>query len=181
MEFDIFVNTDSIVARSSLTGSALPSVAPRLQTHLLLNVYFFSSIDGVNTAALLEGTPSFRVALKDVLNPDSAVLALLSAPTGTGADFYEFEWQQIDSVALRTLIGESENMAAMLEIEWTISGVVERVSIPVSIGNAWIRLSDSAPDFTPWEVTVTPAGYLRLVAEDGSVFHIGLNTGEPPT
>jgi hypothetical protein len=181
VEYAIYVDTDNLTARAALTGSAIPSISPRLQSHLLLNVYFFRAVSGVNTAALLTGSPTFRVALKDIVNPDGSVLALLSAATDTGATFYEFEWQQIDTAALRTLLGDSPSVPAMLEIEWTISSVVERVSIPVSINNAWIRSADTAPDFVPWQVSITSAGYLRILNASGTVFHIGLNTGEPPT
>lgn len=143
MEASIFVNTTLRAARAAITGSALPSVPVRLQTHLLLSVYFFAT--GADPA-LLSGSPSFRVALKDKLDPDGSVLALLSAPTATLADGYEFEWNSVDSAALRTLLGDDESAEAMLEIEWTISSVVERVVVPVTIANAWLRTADSAPD-----------------------------------
>lgn len=178
MEATLFVNTDTKVIRASLTGTALPSVPVRLQTHLLLTVYFFATGED---AALLAGSPTFRVALKDKNEPSGSVLALLSAPTDTLADGYEFEWSSVDSAALRTLLGDSFDPApAVLEIEWTISGVVERASMLVEIQNAWIRPDDSGPDFFPFEATITDAGYLRLMDSTGTVFHIGLNTGEPP-
>ncbi len=144
MEFDIYVNTTSKVARASASsGVAVPSVRPRLQTHLLLSVYFFASGED---PALLSGSPSFRVALKDANEPSGSVLALLSAATDTLADGYKFEWATLDSSALRTLLGDQESASAVLEIEWTISSAVERVSIPVTIDNAWLRTADSAPD-----------------------------------
>lgn len=176
MEAAIFVNTSTLVARAALTGSALPSVPVKLQTHLKLTVSFFETGED---PALLTGA-SFRVALKDKNTPSGSVLALLSAATDTGADYYEFEWTTVDSAALRTLIGDSESCDAILEIEWTIAADVERVQIPVTIKNAWLRTADAAPDFIAFATTITEAGYMRFVTQAGTVYHLGLNTGEPP-
>lgn len=178
MEATVYVNTTSKEALASLTGSGKPSVTPILQTHLLLNVFFFAT--GA-AAALLDNATTFRVALKDALNPSGAVLALLSAPTATGADFYEFEWAQLDSTALRTLLGDAPCASAVLEISWTLNTVVERVHIPVSIVNAWIRTADTAPDFQPLEATITAGGYLQLKTADGTYFNVGLNSGQAPS
>jgi hypothetical protein len=142
-----------------------------------LRVYFFAPGDD---PALLSGSPTFRVALKDKYEPSGSVLALLSTATATGADYYEFEWASVDSTALRTLLDDNESVEAALEIEWTISATVERVTIPVTIDNAWLRTADAAPDFQPFAASITASGYLRLVNTSGTVFHIGLNTGEPP-
>lgn len=177
MEATIYVNTTTKKAQASTTLTALPAVSPRLQTHLLLTVYFFAA---GSDPALLSGSPTFRVALKDKDEPSGDVLALLSAATATGADYYEFEWASVDSAALRTLLGDLPSVEAMLEIEWTIAADNERVSIPVTIHNAWLRTADSAPDFQPFDASITAGGYLRLVNSSGTVFHIGLNTGEPP-
>jgi hypothetical protein len=68
----------------------------------------------------------------------------------------------------------------MLEVEWTIAAAVERVQIPVTILNAWTRTADAAPDFIAFAATITATGYLRLVNSSGDIFHVGLNTGEPP-
>jgi hypothetical protein len=179
VEAILYVNTTTKVICAALTGTALPSVPVKLQTHLKLTVYFFAT--GDTAAALLSGSPTFRVALKDKNTPSGSVLALLSAPTATNATSYEFEWASVDSSALRTLLGDSVDPApSVLEIEWAISGVVERASMLVEIQNAWIRSGDAGPDFLPFAATITAAGYLRLVDSTGTVFHIGLNTGEPP-
>ena len=178
MEFNIYVNTKRKEAFANLTGTGKPSVAPLYQSHLLLNVYFFEE---ATAAALLTGTPSFVVAFKDFNDPEADVLLQLTAPTDTTATGYEFEWDYIDSVALAALLGENASVPTMLEIVWVISGVRERVQIPCSIANSWLRITDTAPDFTPFQTSITSAGYLRLVKPDGSVFNIGLNTGEPPT
>lgn len=177
MEAAIFVNTSTLVARAALTGTALPSVPVKLQTHLLLTVSFFETD---KAAALLSGA-TFRVALKDKNEPSGSVLALLSAATATGADYYEFEWTTVDSAALLTLIGNSESCDAILEIQWTIAADVERVQIPVTIQNAWLRTADAAPDFLQFATTITSLGYMRFVTSGGTVYHLGLNTGEPPS
>lgn len=177
MEATIYVNTSTKKATSTLSGSVPPSVPVVLQTHLKLTTYFFAT---GSAPALLSGA-SFRIALKDKLTPSGSVLALLSAATATNADNYEFEWTSVDSSALRTLIGDAETCEAILDIEWTIATTIERVQIPVVITNSWLRTADAAPDFIAFAASITSLGYLRLVNSSGTVFHIGLNTGEPPT
>lgn len=177
MEANVFVNTTTKRAYATLTGG-VPNVPVKLQTHLNLSVYFFETDEA---AALLDGSTTFRVVLKDKNAPSGSVLALLSAPTETLATGYEFEWASVDSSALRTLLGDLESVEAILEIEWTLATTIERVSIPVIIQNAWSRTADAAPDLLAFAATITAAGYLRLVDSSGTVFHIGLNTGEPPS
>lgn len=142
MDATIYLNTTTLVARAAETGIAVPAITARLQAHLKLTCYFFATGE---EPALLNGA-TFRVALKDVNEPSGTVLALLSSPTDTGADYYEFEWASLDSDALRTLLGDAEQAAVVLEIEWTIGSTVERVSMPATIENAWIRTTDAAPD-----------------------------------
>lgn len=177
MEATLYVNTTTKVIRAASTGAALPSVPVKLQTHLKLTAYFFAT---AADPALLS-SPTFRVALKDAATPSGSVLALLSAATATGSNYYEFEWSSLDSTALRTLIGDADSCEAVLEVEWTISGKVERASMPVTIQNAWIRTADAAPDFLQFATTITSLGYMRFVTSDGTVYHLGLNTGEPPS
>lgn len=177
MKFDIFVNTTQKVARAALTGSDGPRVFPIYQTHLLLRVWFFAE-GGV--PALLTDSAAFVVAVKDETNPESAVLLQLTAPTATETDHYEFEWNYIDSVPLGTLIGQNPSVPTRLEIKWTISGQPERVSFPVSITNAWVRISDSAPDFTPFQVKVTAGGFGVMTLPDGTKYNWPLNTGDAP-
>ena len=162
MESTLYVNTSTKEIRASATSDALPFVRPRLQTHLLLTTYFFAT--GADPALL--DSPTFRVALKSAVEPSGSVLALLSAATATGADHYEFEWSSVDSAALRTLLGDESTASAVLEVEWTIGGTVERASMPVVIDNAWIRSGDGAPDPTSdssWE-------WLKLRAPEGNGF-----------
>jgi len=145
VEATLYLNTTTKAVRAAITGSALPSVNPRLQAHLSLRVYFFAETG--EDPALLTGTPTFRVAFKDAATPSGSVLALKSAPTATGADYYDFEWDTLDSSALRTLIGDAETAATILEIETTDDDdEVEKYQLPVTIGNAWLRTADSAPD-----------------------------------
>lgn len=177
MDATIYLNTTTLVARAADTGIAVPAITARLQAHLKLTCYFFATGE---EPALLSGA-TFRVALKDVNEPSGTVLALLSSPTDTGADYYEFEWASLDSSGLRTLLGDQPEASVIVEIEWTIGGTVERVAIPATVENAWIRTADAAPDFEPFQASITALGYLRLVNSDGDVFHIGLNSGEPPS
>lgn len=177
MEFDIYVNTTRKIARSSLTGVGQPNISPIYQTHLRLNVYFFAEGDA---AALLDEAATFVVSFKDSLHPEASVLLQLTAPTDTSADGYQFEWAYIDSVPLAALLGENTSVPARLEIVWTIDGIKERVSIPVSIANAWARISDSAPDFTPFQVIVTQGGFGQMTLSDGTKYHWPLNTGAAP-
>lgn len=177
MDATLYLNTTTLVAGAAVTGLAIPAITARLQAHLKLTCYFFATGED---PALLTGA-SFRIALKDVNEPSGTVLALLSSPTDTGADYYEFEWASLDSTALRSLLGDQKEADVIVEIEWTIGGTVERISIPATVQNAWIRTADAAPDFAPFQASITALGYLRLVNADGDVFHLGLNSGEPPS
>lgn len=177
MEAALYLNTTTLVARAAVTGVAIPAITARLQAHLKLTCYFFATGED---PALVSGA-TFRVALKDVNEPSGTVLALLSSPTATGADHYEFEWASLDSSGLRTLLGDNKEAPVILEVEWTIGGTVERISVHAVVQNAWIRTADAAPDFQPFQASITALGYLRLVNSEGDVFHIGLNTGEPPS
>ena len=142
MEATLYIDTENFRCYTSTARLDAPVVRPRLQSHLKLTTYFFTP---GSDPALLTGA-TFRVALKEAAAPSGSVLALLSAATDSGADYYEFEWAQIDSSALRTLLDDNESAEAVLEIEWTLSATVERVSIPVVINNAWIRTDDAAPN-----------------------------------
>ena len=177
MEFNIYVNTTSKAARAAITGTGFPRVAPVYQTHLQLNVYFFA--DGA-AAALLTGSPTFVVAFKDATDPTASVLLQLTAASSTGADYYRFEWDYIDSVALAALLGKNASVPTVLEIVWTISGVKERAAIECSIANSYARISDSAPDFTPFQISITSGGFGQITKPDGNVYHWPLNTGSAP-
>ncbi|WP_395739286.1 hypothetical protein [Prosthecobacter sp.] len=177
MEFAFFVNTLKNQACRSLTDSSPPLITPVGQTHLRLKVSFFET---PAAAALLDGTPTFRAALVDV-NDTTNVLALLTAPTDTGADYYIFEWASLNRASLITLLGNAESVEAKLVIAWIIDGVTERVVIPVTIQNGYLQDSSTEPDFAPFQVRITSLGFLEIVDTAGNVYNLGLNTGAAPT
>lgn len=201
----VFLNTTTLVARSAITGNALPLIAAKLQAALTLTVKFFAT----GEAAALLSSPTFRVTLKATPTGDPFVFT--SSVADELADGYTFEFSSVDSAALRTAIGDLTQLDAFGEVEWTVASVVERVSFPVTLVNAYIRSGDDAPDpiadeSLAWlddhgvrfdaaqtltaaqaaqalanqKITFTSAGYLRLVNSAGDVFHIALNSGEPP-
>jgi hypothetical protein len=185
VESTVFVNLTTRAAAATISGIAAPVLLCRLQAALDLTVSFIETSG--DDPALLTGTPTFRFALKATAT--GTPLAFTNTATET-ADSYVFSITSVDSAALRTAIGDQASLNATAEIEWTIAGVVERVSFPCLIGQAYIRTADSAPDPTSevadaWLIAqladrINAGGYLRLVNADGDVFHIGLNTGEPP-
>lgn len=208
MDATIYINTDLLSARASLTSAAAPIIEARMQAHLKLRVYFFAT--SASPAPL--ASPTFRVALKDAATPSGSVLALISTPTATGSDYYDFAWNSIDSTAMRALMADLDSVSVILEVEWTVASVIERVSIPITLRNAWIRTTDTAPDPVAEEVeawltaravrfdaaqsltsaqltralanlgiTITATGYLQLTNADGDHLHVGLNTGSAPT
>lgn len=147
MEATLYLNTTTKAISATITGCGLPTVSPRLQAHLKLRCYFFA--EGDEDPSLLAGTPTWRVAFKNKTTPSGDVLALKSSVTTTGADYYEFEWDTLDSSALRTLIGDAETCDTVLEIETTDDDdEVEKYQMPVTITNAWLRTADTAPDPT---------------------------------
>jgi len=137
MDYAVTIFTDAIRAESA-------AIRPRLQAHLKLTVSFRADAD--TDAALLSGSPTFRVALKDINSPTGDPLALKTAADATTATGYVFEWYSLDSAALRTLLGDEESVDSMLEIEWTVGSTVERVACVTTIYNAWIQSGDDAPD-----------------------------------
>ena len=76
-------------------------------------------------AAALDGY-LLRVALKDAATPSGSVLALISTPTATGSDYYDFAWNSIDSTAMRALMADLDSVSVILEVEWTVASVIER-------------------------------------------------------
>lgn len=206
MESTVFLNTTLRALRGALTANAAPLIVARLQASLSITVKPFATGDAA--AALLEGSPTFRVAIKE--DPTDTAFVLTSSFT-TGEDGYTFTFASVDSAALRTALGDLDSIEATFEIEWTLGGTVERASCPVRIDNAWIRTTDGPPDPTAeaseiWlreravrfdevqtltaaqaaqalanqKITFTASGYLRLVNAAGDVFHLALNSGEPP-
>jgi hypothetical protein len=180
MEHDIYICTETKTAWSSLTDSRQPRTPSRLQTHLKLNVYFFDSTAETPAATLLTTGTTFRVAMKPVGDPTADPLIFSSTATEL-ATGYAFEWTSIDSVDLRTLVGSERSVDVVFEISWTLATVIERVAWNAVVENAYIRTADAAPDFVAFVTSITSLGYLRIVNSDGDIFHIGLNTGEPPS
>lgn len=143
MEAEIFINTSTKVARSSVDGVGTPRVPIKFQRHLKLTVYFF--IQGEDPA-LLDGATTFNVTLKALDSAGGALFAQLIAPTATGADYYEFEWSKISNAALLAAIGDNEDgVNGMLEIGWSLNNKPESVSIEVTIDNNWQRDDDVLP------------------------------------
>lgn len=178
MEAVIYLNTSTKTARAGLTGSALPNVPAKFQAHLKLTVSFFAT--GA-AAALLNDATTFNVTIKALDSAGGDLFAQKVAPDTVNADSYEFEWATLGNTALETAIGDSiDGIAAVLTIGWTLAGTVEKIDIPITIANTWQRTDDYQPDLSPFQTSITTNGYLRLVNSAGDVFHLGLNTGEPP-
>lgn len=178
MEAAICINTTLKLARAGITGSQLPIVYAKFQTHLKLTVSFFET---GGPAALLDDATTFNVTIKALASAGGELFAQKMAPTAVKTDSYEFEWDILGNTALLNAIGNCiEGIEAVLTIGWTLGTRVEKVDIPVTIANTWQRTTDYGPDLLPFRATITESGYLRLVNAAGDVFHIGLNTGEPP-
>ena len=184
MESTVFINLATFAARLGITGTDTPKVAARLQAHLALIVKFFEPGEA---AALLTGSPTFRVAIKGT--PTGSPFVFTSTAIDQ-TDGYLFEFDSVDSAALRTAIGDLKQLEAYAEVEWTLAGVVERVAFPITILTAYIRTEDDAPDpiaeeSATWLAAqlagrITAAGYFEMQNEDGDWFHIPLNSGRAP-
>lgn len=181
----VYLNTTTLSARKTLTGIEVPVISCRLQAQFALEVGFFATGD---TAPELLSSPTFRVAIKGT--PTGSPFVLTSTAEEQEST-YLFNFASVDSTALRTAIGDLPQLSAYGEVEWTVSGEVQRVSFPVVILNAYIRSGDSAPDpaaeeSDAWLIEqlasrVTAGGYLKLQNADGDWFHIPLNSGLPPS
>jgi len=136
----LFVNLTQRAARTAISGVQVPVLLARLQTQLVVTVYFFA--EG-SPAALLTGSPTFRFALKSAATGTSLAFSSTATATATG---YKFTIDSLDSAALRTAIGDQPELDCTAELEWTRSAVVERVSFPCAVGQAYIRSTDAAPD-----------------------------------
>ncbi len=200
MEADIYLNTTERALRATLTGRAEPTLKAKLQAALTVNVLPFA--DGDTVAALIAGSPTFRAVIKK--DPTDTGYVFTSTVTeNDDEDGYVVTWSSVDSADLRTDLGDLPELDAVFEFEWTVGDVTERATCPVKIENAWIRTDqeppaagadwavrfDEAQTLTDAEaaqalanmkVTITAGGYLRMVNSAGNVFHIGMNSGEPP-
>lgn len=184
MESTVFINLATFAARATLTGLDAPKAVARLQAHFALIVKFFEPGED---AALLTGSPTFRVAIKGT--PTGSPFVFTSTATAQ-ADSYLFEFSSVDSAALRSAIGDLPQLEAFAEVEWTLDGVVERSAFPITILTAYIRSDDDAPDPIAEEsvtwlndqlaARITEEGYFELQNADGDWFHFALNSGRAP-
>lgn len=149
MEHDIYICTVTKQAFSGLDAASRPKTPGRLQTHLLLSVYFFDSTLDLEdrVAALLEDYDSLRAGMKPADDPTADALIYHSSPA-EDEDHYEFEWDAIDSADLRSLLGREKSAEVEIEVAWTIDGIVERVAWPAIVENANLRTTDGPPDPT---------------------------------
>lgn len=149
MEHDIYICTETKQAFSSLAATSRPKTPGRLQTHLLLNVFFFdSTLDLADrAAALFDDYDALRAGIKPADDPTADAL-IYSATPAEDDDHYDFEWAAIDGADLRTLLGTNKSADVMFEVAWTIDGDVERVAWSSLIENANLRTTDGPPDPT---------------------------------
>lgn len=139
MESLIYVNTETVTAHCTPTGNGPPRVICTLLAQWQARFSFF--VTGEDPAAVAGIT--LRCVLKEV--PTGAVL-LASSTATLSAAVYTFDFASVDSSGLRTLIGDADQIELQGEIEWTLSGRVERVYFPVTVLNSRHRPDDGAPD-----------------------------------
>lgn len=139
MESLIYVNKDTVTAHCTPTGNGPPRILATLLAQWQARFSFFCT--GEDPAAV-PGI-SLRCVLKE--KPTGAAL-LASSTTSLSDATYTFDFASVDSSGLRTLIGDADNIDLQGEIEWTISGRVERVYFPVTLINSRHRPDDVAPD-----------------------------------
>jgi hypothetical protein len=135
----IYVNTETVTAHCTPTGNGPPRVICTLLAQWQARFSFF--VTGEDPAAVAGTT--LRCVLKEV--PTGAVL-LASTTATLSAAVYTFDFASVDSSGLRTLIGDADQIELQGEVEWTLSGRVERVYFPVTVLNSRHRPDDGAPD-----------------------------------
>lgn len=139
MESLIYVNKENVTAHCTPTGNGPPRVICTLLAQWQARFSFF--VTGEEPAAVAGIT--LRCVLKE--QPTGAVL-LASSTTSVSGAVYTFDFASVDSSGLRTLIGDADEIELEGEIEWTLSGRVERVYFPVTVLNSRHRPDDGAPD-----------------------------------
>ena len=201
----VFLNTTTLSARKAITGVELPSISAKLQAALTLTVKFFAT--GAEAALLT--SPTFRVTLKatptgspfvfsstiaetladgytfEFTSVDSAALRTAIGDLKQLDAFGEVEWT-VDSVVervafpvtivnayLRTDDDAPDPVAEESDTWLTARGVRFDAAQTLTSAQAAQALANQ-------KVTITSAGYLRLVNAAGDVFHAALNSGEPP-
>lgn len=144
MESLIYVNTDTVTAHCTPTGNGPPRTFATLLAQWQARFSFFTT--GEDPAAIA------GITLRCVLKEKPTGAALLASSTTTLSDaVYTFDFASVDSTPLRNLLGDLDNIDLQGEIEWTLSGRVERVYFPVTLINSRHRPDDVAPE--PWEST----------------------------
>jgi hypothetical protein len=141
VESTIFINSTLREARAGTTGAGLPEVTLTLLAQWLCHVRFFASGED---PALLD-TPAFVLSIKETPTGTALVRTETSAENDDG-DGYDFEFESIDGESLRALLGDEPSLDLVLEIEWTVDSVTERVHMPCTVINAYNRPDDTAPD-----------------------------------
>jgi len=135
----IYVNTETVTAHCTPTGNGPPRVICTLLAQWQARFSFFvTSEDPAAVAGI-----TLRCVLKEV---PTGVVLLASSTATLSAAVYTFGFASVDSSGLRTLIGDADQIELQGEIEWTLSGRVERVYFPVTVLNSRHRPDDGAPD-----------------------------------
>ncbi len=141
MESTIYINTTLREARAGTTGAGLPEITLTLLAQWLCHIRFFAP--GEDPALL--SSPAFVLSIKETPTGTALVRTETSSENDDG-DGYDFEFESIDGESLRALLGDEPSLALVLEIEWTVDSVTERVHMPCTVINAYNRPEDSAPD-----------------------------------
>lgn len=184
MQSTILINTSARVARKATTGTELPPAACKLLAQWQVTFGFFAEGSAV---AAISGL-SLRFALKETATGPALVF---SSTFTQSSGLYTADIASVDSSALRTLLGDQASVVVVGEVEWTVSGRIERVHFPVIVTNAWLRPDTTAPDpvaeaSVTWlneqfAARITPGGYMEFQNTAGDWFHLPLNSGRAPS
>lgn len=141
MESTIYINSTLREARAGTTGAGLPEITLTLLAQWLCHIRFFAP--GEDPALL--SSPAFVLSIKETPT-GTALVRTETAAENDDQDGYDFEFESIDGESLRALLGDEPSLALVLEIEWTVDSVTERVHMPCTVINAYNRPDDTAPD-----------------------------------
>jgi len=151
----VFIRLDTLSARARQDDTDLPALMLTLCADARIDFAFVTAADAI---APLTGT-TITVQCNVKSRPDDAASLLLDAScdwntlTGTAAR-YSAVWTSttLDGPALRTFLGSyfsrvgTAERGPWLEVVWTVDGVTQRVALPITLINAWLRPEDTAPD-----------------------------------
>lgn len=141
MESTIYINTTLREARAGTTGAGLPEITLTLLAQWLCHIRFFAP--GEEPALL--SSPAFVLSIKETPT-GTALVRTESVAENDDGDGYDFEFESIDGESLRALLGDEPILDLVLELEWTVDSVTERVHMPCTVINAYNRPDDVAPD-----------------------------------